>query len=175
MINNPMINNPFRINVKGKLTKADFSGHGQVVRDRQTGEIQYGLPFDIESIGMRNNFLYKILLTYTKAVFNEDEMLLDMRIAEDIMITMGITVFENPLGSNRYVLGAGHINHPVPQLEIEILLDDEEREIIDGYVAEMKRKIDWNNISAHAYKSNAFLENPKEAFEQIIKQEGMKN
>lgn len=168
MINNPMINNPFRINVKGKLTKDDFGGHGQIARDRQTGEIQYGLPFNIESIGMRNNFLYKILLTYTKAVFNEDEMLLDMRIAEDTMITMGITVFENTLRSNRYVLGAGYINHPVPQLEIEVLLDDEEREIVDGYVAEMKSKVDWHNVSAHAYSSSAFLENSKEALDSII-------
>lgn len=168
MINNPMINNPLRINVKGKLTKDDFNGHGQIARDRQTGEVQYGLPFNIESIGMRNNFLYKILLMYTKAVFNEDEMLLDMRIAEDTMITMGLTVFEKESGNNRYVLGAGYINHPVPQLEIDVLLDEEERELVDGYVAEIKEKIDWNNVSMQAYSSSAFLEDPKSAFEQIF-------
>ncbi|MBQ2882728.1 MAG: hypothetical protein IJE43_02990 [Alphaproteobacteria bacterium] len=171
MINNPLINNPFRINVKGKLTKDDFNGHGQIARDRQTGEVQYGLPFNIESIGMRNNFLYKILLIYTKAIFNEDEMLLDMRIAEDTMITMGITIFENPSGNNRYVLGAGYINHPVPQLEIDVLLDEEEKALVDGYVADMKKQINWDSAIVHAYHSNAFIANPKEAFNKVLNME----
>lgn len=171
MINNPMINNPFRINVKGKLIKEDLNGYGQIVRDRQTGEIQYGFPFNIESIGMRNNFLYKILLTYAKTVFEEDEMLLDMKIAEDIMITMGITVFENPTGNNRYVLGAGYINHPVPQLEIDVLLDEEERALVDGYVEDMKKQINWDNVVLHAYSSDAFIDNPKDAFDKVLKME----
>lgn len=170
MINNPMINNPFHINVKGKLLKEDLSGYGQIVRDRETGEIQYGIPFNIESIGMRNNFLYKILLLYVKTIFGEDEMFLDMKIAEDNMITMGITVFEKCSGGNRYVLGAGYLNHPVPQLEIDVLLDDEEKHLIDKYVCEMKKQVDWNNVIAHSYSGSAFIENPKEAFEEILKE-----
>lgn len=152
MINNPMINNPFNICVKGKLTRQDFGSRGQAARDTQTGEIQYGIPFNIESIGMRNNFLYKILLTYTKAIFGEDEMLLDMRIAEDNMITMGITVFEKNSNYKRYVLGAGYVNHPVPQLEIDVLLDDEEKALVDGLVEVIKKQANWNNVSAHAFK-----------------------
>lgn len=169
MINNPMINNPFNINIKGKLVKEDFSRYAQAARDRQTGEIQYSIPFDIESIGMRNTFLYKILLTYVKTIFDEDDMLLDMRIAEDELITMGLTVFENSPNYNRYVLGAGYINHPVPQLEIDVLLDDEEKQLVDGYVQEIKKKLDWNNVSAQAYSSSAFLENPEEALGEILK------
>ena len=60
MINNPMINNSLNICVNGKLTRQDLGNRGQAAKDRQTGEIQYGIPFNIESIGMRNNFLYKI-------------------------------------------------------------------------------------------------------------------
>ena len=168
MINNPMINNPFKISVKGKLTKEDFYGYCQVAIDQSTGEIQYGLPFNIESIGLRNNFLYKILLTYVKSIFNEDDMLLDMRIAEDKMITIGITVFENPSGINRYVLGAGYVNHPFSPLVIDVLLDEEEREMIDQYVKEAKEKLGWNNVCACAYTGESFLENPVEAFDEII-------
>lgn len=151
MINNPIVNNTFGICVRGKLSKEDFSGFGQAARDKETGEIQYSIPFNIESIGMRNNFLYKILLTYMKTIYEEDEMLLDIKIAGDKLITMGITIFENDMGYNRYILGMGHINHPVPQLQMEVLLEDDERKLVDEYVNKLKKKVDWTNISGCAF------------------------
>lgn len=170
MINNPMINNPYQISVKGKLQKEDMGSSGWITTDRSTGEVQYCIPFNIQSIGSRNNFLYKILLTYVKTIFNEDEMFLDLKIVEDNMITMAITIFENPSGINRYVLAAAYVNHPVPQLEIDVLLDDEEKELIDGYVAVMKEHNNGNVVS-HAYSSSAFLDKPKEVFDKILQNE----
>lgn len=151
MKNNPFKNNPFHITVNGKITKADLGGRGYGIRNRLTNEYQYHIPIIKKDLESRSNFLYQALLKYAGTIFDLDEKSLKKKIKEDDDIIMGITIFPQKSNLHKYILVANYFNHRHPQLQIEVLLDDDERKLINNLLTKMESQVDEAEVVAHGY------------------------